>query len=63
MLSIGRSRFSKKLCEVLMDFIDSHEDLKRYWEENINVDCCKKDTIVAVLMSDDVKEMISYFGR
>ena len=46
-----------------MDFIDSHEDLKRYWEENINVDCCKKDTIVTVLMSDDVKEMISYFGR
>ena len=60
---MGEADPPKKLCEVLMDFIDSHEDLKRYWEENINIDCCKKDTIVTVLMSDDVKEMISYFGR
>ena len=33
----------RKICEVLMDFIDDHDDLKRYWEENINADCRKKD--------------------
>ena len=33
----------RKICEVLMDFIDTHDDLKQYWEEYINIDCRKKD--------------------
>ena len=40
---LGEADPPKKLCEALMDFIDAHDDLKRYWEENINVDCRKKD--------------------
>ena len=40
---LGEAEPPRKLCEVLMDFIDAHDDLKRYWEENINVDCRKKD--------------------
>ena len=40
---LGETDPPKKLCEALMDFIDAHDDLKRYWEENINVDCRKKD--------------------
>ena len=25
-----------------MDFIDTHDDLKKYWEEYINIDCRKQ---------------------
>ena len=32
----------RKICEVLMDFIDTHDDLKQYWEEYINIDCRKQ---------------------
>ena len=39
---LGETDPPKKLCEELMDFIDAHEDLKKYWEEHINVDCRKK---------------------
>ena len=39
---LGEAEPSKKLCAELMDFIDAHEDLKKYWEEHINVDCRKK---------------------
>ena len=39
---LGEAEPPRKLCEVLMDFIDAHDNLKRYWEENINVDCRKK---------------------
>ena len=56
---MGEADPPKKLCEVLMDFIDSHEDLKRYWEENINVDCCKKDTIVKYSVLNDNKNLFA----
>ena len=39
---LGEEEPPRKLCEELMDFIDAHEDLKKYWEEHINVDCRKK---------------------
>ena len=39
---LGEAEPPKKLCAELMDFIDAHEDLKKYWEEHINVDCRKK---------------------
>ena len=39
---LGEAEPPKKLCEVLMDFIDAHDDLKRYWEEYINIDCRKQ---------------------
>ena len=39
---LGEAEPPRKLCEVLMVFIDAHDDLKRYWEANINVDCRKK---------------------
>lgn len=32
----------RKICEVLIDFIDTHDDLKQYWEEYINIDCRKQ---------------------
>lgn len=32
----------RKICEFLMDFIDTHDDLKQYWEEYINIDCRKQ---------------------
>ena len=40
---LGEAEPPRKICEVLMDFIDDHDDFKRYWEENINADCRKKD--------------------
>lgn len=39
---LGETDPPKKLCEELMDFIDRHEDLKKYWEDNIKVDCRNK---------------------
>jgi len=39
---LGEAEPPKKLCAELMDFIDAHEYLKKYWEEHINVDCRKK---------------------
>ena len=39
---LGEAEPPKKLCEVPMDFIDAHDDLKRYWEEYINIDCRKQ---------------------
>ena len=32
---LGEAEPPRKICEVLMDFIDTHDDLKQYWEEYI----------------------------
>ena len=39
---LGEAEPPRKICEVLMDFIDTHDDLKQYWEEYINIDCRKQ---------------------
>ncbi len=40
---LGEAEPQRKLCEKLMNFIDAHDNLKRYREENINIDCRKKN--------------------
>ena len=42
LLLLGEAEPPRKICEVLMDFIDTHDDLKQYWEEYINIDCRKQ---------------------